>query len=394
MAALLELCPEPAAFIARMNGLGLPGVAVRAVPSVKCGISGTHMEVTVHGEEELADNDGQNRDGEHHEHRHMHTQEHAHGTGLPGIRHMISHLDLPEKVKQDAIAVYTLIAEAEGHVHGKTVEQIHFHEVGTMDAVADVVGVCLLMDMLSPEQVIASAVHVGSGTVHCAHGVLPVPAPATAYLLQGIPVYSKEIQGELCTPTGAALLKYFVSSFGSLPQMTVQKIGYGMGSKEFPAANCLRALIGSTQSQTEQVVELCCNLDDMTPEAIGFAQEQLFLGGALEVYTVAAGMKKSRPGVLLYCICRESSKEQLLRLLFLHTTTIGVREYLCNRYTLARTSKSITTPDGEVKIKAVSGWGVNREKPEYEDMVRIARETGRSLEQVKESLSAYKKQQE
>ena len=201
---------------------------------------------------------------------------------MADISAIIDGLDVPGPVKADARAVYQIIAEAESRVHGKPVVDIHFHEVGTMDAIADVVGVCLLMHELAPEQVFASPIHVGSGWVHCAHGVLPVPAPATALILSGIPTYGGQIRGELCTPTGAALLKHFVSRFGDQPVMAVEAIGYGMGKKDFERANCVRAFLGESEAERASAVKLECNVDDMTAEEIGFAMEQLFQAGARE----------------------------------------------------------------------------------------------------------------
>ncbi len=391
MAALLELLPDKQAFINRMNGFNLPGVNIVAEPSVKCGIRGTHIAVTVHGAEEVDNGAPPPHEHDHkhlhehdevHDHHHDHEFEHDHHhehSGMDEISHMIGQLALPEKVREDALAVYRLLAEAESFVHGKPVEHVHFHEVGTMDAVADIVGVCLLMHELAPERVLASPIHVGSGQVRCTHGILPVPAPATAHLLRGVPTYGGAVRGELCTPTGAALLKHFVEEFGAMPVMSVNQIGYGMGKKDFEAANCVRALLGETANSGEEIAELCCNLDDMTPEAIGFAMEQLFACGALDVYTAPIGMKKSRPGILLSCMCHLDKREDMIRLIFKHTTTLGIREYICNRYTLHRSERSIQTQYGAVRVKEASGWGVRREKVEYEDAAKIAREKGCSL---------------
>lgn len=304
------------------------------------------------------------------------------------IRHILSHLQIPESVRQDAEAVYQLIAQAESHAHGRPVEEIHFHEVGTLDAIADVVAVCWLIHDLAPQEIVASPVHVGSGQVRCAHGILPVPAPATAYILQGVPTYGGAVPGELCTPTGAALLKHFVQRFGPAPLMEVKQVGYGMGTKEFERANCVRAMLGESglEGSQETVVELSCNLDDTTPEAVGFAMERLLEAGALDAFTQAIGMKKNRPGVMLTCLCREEDREKMLSLLFAHTTTLGVREHSCPRYTLERTQRQVETPYGPVGIKVSSGWGVTREKPEYEDLAKIAREQNMTLEQVKTLL--------
>ncbi len=369
-AALLELLPEPESFVAELNDLGIPGVEFSAEKCQKCGISGTHMAVKVHGREE----------GEAHPH--------THGS-LHDIRTIVQALPIPTMVKLDILSVYEEIAQAESHVHGVPVNQIHFHEVGTLDAVADVTAVCLLLHRLNPEQILASPVHVGSGTVKCAHGILPVPAPATAYLLRGIPMYGGEISGELCTPTGAALLKHFVTEFGKMPPMRVESIGYGMGKKDFPRANCVRALLGETQETGDEIAELRCNLDDMTGEDIGFAMEALLAGGALDVFTTPIGMKKSRPGVLLTVLCRPAEQEKMAKLLFRHTTTLGVRVGLCSRFTLRRSEEVTQTPYGPVRRKISRGYGVCREKSEYEDLAAIARAQGKSLAEVRAMLKEY-----
>lgn len=371
MGTLYELLPEKDEFLRRMRALRLPGIEIAAEPAVRCGISGTHMRVLVHGAEEGA------------EHAHAHDHKHAHvHTGLHEIEHCISHLDLPEAVRADALAVYRSIADAESRVHGVPVDQIHFHEVGTLDALADVVGVCLLVSMLAPEQILCSPVHVGCGQVHCAHGLLPVPAPATALLLTGIPIYGGSIRGELCTPTGAALLRRFVTKFGPMPVMRPEKTGYGMGTKEFEAANCVRALLGQTDAPAEQIAELCCNLDDMTPEAVGFAMEQLLQDGALDVYTTPIGMKKCRPGVLLTVLCRPEDRERLTQQLLRHTTTLGVRMAQLERRTLRRETRTVHTPDGDVRVKTAIGSGIAREKAEYDDLAQLARKKGCTLSEA------------
>lgn len=392
--ALLELLPDPEGFVEELNGLGIPGVRFRRESAVKCGITGTHLSVTVNGQEEESRDHRHEHDHEHdhghehdheHDHGHEHDHEHSHGhghshSGMREIAHIVEgHLNLPQRVREDIMAVYGLIAEAESQVHGVPVSDIHFHEVGTLDAVADITAVCLLMDRLAPDEVIASPVRVGSGQVHCAHGILPVPAPATAWVLRGVPIYGGAIQGELCTPTGAALLKRFVTRFGDMPAMRVSQIGCGCGKKDFPAANCVRALLGEGEEGTDMVLVLSCNLDDMTAEAVGFAMERLFDAGALEVYTVPVGMKKSRPGLLLRAICRPGDREAVVRAIFRHTSTLGVRESASRRYVLERTLETLDTPWGPVGRKRSSGYGVARSKHEYEDLARIAREKGISL---------------
>lgn len=431
-AALLELLPDREKVMEELNTLGIPGVEMACEKAQKCGIGGTHVSVQVDGGEESEEMYGggythgaahvhdhmhttheteddhahghtheaeQIHGHEHatheaeHSHEHVHEAEHTHGhshthhhSGLHEIEHIVSGLSLSERIRKDILAVFGMIAEAESHVHGVPVTDIHFHEVGTMDAVADITAVCVLMDRLAPDQVIVSPVHVGSGQVKCAHGILPVPAPATAYILKDVPIYGGEIRGELCTPTGAALLKYFASRFGVMPVMRTLAIGYGMGKKDFPAANCVRALLGETEGAGDTVAELVCNVDDMTAEAIGFATETLLTAGALEVYTVAAGMKKSRPGTVLHVMCAESVKDKIVELIFKHTTTIGIRENISRRYTLARSIRKVQTPYGEIRKKVSEGYGVTREKYEYEDLARIARERGMSIREVEASL--------
>lgn len=396
-AALYELLSddEKKAFLEEINKAGIPGVEVTAENSVKCGITGTHFKVTVEGEEEESHDVHEHHhehehshehehhhDEEHHHEDHEHHHDHHHHSSMADIEGIINSLKIPENVKTDVIEVYKLIAEAESNAHGKPVTDIHFHEVGTMDAVADITAVCLLMNKIGAAKICASAVNVGSGHVHCAHGILPVPAPATAFILKEVPVYSGHITGELCTPTGAALLKHFVKRFGNMPQLKITGIGYGMGKKDFEAANCVRAILGESEEALEQVLEFTCNLDDISAERIGFAMEQLFEAGALEVYTIPVTMKKSRPGNLLCVMCLESKKEKILQTIFKHTTTLGVRENISKRYFLDRSIETVNTEFGEIRIKRAEGYGVKREKYEYEDLAAIARKTGLSIEDI------------
>ncbi len=415
-AALLELHEQPEAVLDTLNR-AFGGRAVLSVrKDQKCGISGSHVTVTIdgqvegeehpHGHEGSHTGDHSHAGGHLHEpgHEHHHDHEHSHPpvadaaaesaaephhhhhTSINEVREFIGSLALPVDVIRNALAVYDLIAAAEAHVHGHPMENIHFHEVGSLDAMADVVSVCYLMHELAPGRVLASPVHVGSGTVRCAHGVLPVPAPATQELLKGIPIYTGDIFGELCTPTGAALLKHFVTQFGSMPPLRVSRVGYGTGFKEFPRANVIRVLLGEDEAGTEQVVELACNIDDMTAEELAFAQERLFAAGALDVYFTNIGMKKSRPGVMLTCMCRAEQREELLRCLFRHTTSLGIREYTCSRYTLSREFETWETPYGSVHVKRSSGYGSTHEKAEYEDLKKIAEEQNLSLREVKKLL--------
>lgn len=445
-AALAELLPDAArdAFTSELNAAGIPGVHVSLDPSVKCGITGTHLTVTVNGTEEKegghSHHDHQHdhaHDHSHsHDHHHDHSHEHSHShdhhhdhshRSLHDIHHIIDDLKLPEAVRTDILAVYRLIAEAESKAHDKPVSEIHFHEVGTMDAIADIASVCLLLHKLAPDQIIASPIHVGSGQVKCAHGILPVPAPATAYILKDIPIYSGGIQGELCTPTGAALLKHFVTRFDQMPLMTPASTGYGMGTKDFPTANCVRAILGESfaenqdailgeifaENQPETICELSCNVDDMTGEDIAFAIETFLQNGALDAFTVPCTMKKGRPGVLVTVLCKDPDQKQMTRLILQHTTTLGVRSAIKKRWVLSRTESETVIPndvladvtapdmpaeskaqelkttgnDCTIRSKTSTGFGITRNKYEHDDLEKIARTYGLTLAQVRALLA-------
>ena len=320
-----------------------------------------------------------------------------------------------------------------------------------MDAIADIASVCLLLHKLAPDQIIASPIHVGSGQVKCAHGILPVPAPATAYILKDIPIYSGSIQGELCTPTGAALLKHFVTRFDQMPLMTPASTGYGMGTKDFPAANCVRAILGESFAEnqpailgesfaenqpeqpacspatpapatapspeeaaiTETICELSCNVDDMTGEDIAFAIETFLQNGALDAFTVPCTMKKGRPGVLVTVLCKDPYQKQMTKLILQHTTTLGVRSAEKKRWILSRTESetvipndvlaNVTVPDKPagskaqelkttgndctIRSKTSTGFGITRNKYEHDDLEKIARTYGLTLAQVRALLA-------
>ena len=380
-AALYELLPNREEFLHTLNHMGLPGVEFHAVPAQSCGISGTHMDVVVHGErEESVDH---HHDHHHeHEHEHEHGHEHHHHTTLHDVEHLIGHLNLPAPVLEQARAVYHRLAQAESQAHGVEVDLVHFHEVGALDAVADVAAACYALYLLHPDEVVVSPVHVGSGMVHCAHGIVPGPAPATAHLLEGVPCYGGDIQGELCTPTGAALLTTFATRFGPMPPMVLEHTGYGMGKKEFSAANCVRAMLGHTQEDKGEILELVCNLDDMTPEALSFACQRLLEEGALDVYTLPGCMKKGRPGWQLVALCDSAHKDPLIHQVFALTSTTGLRVRTCEKHVLDYSITTRETPYGPVRVKKAQGYGVRRSKPEYEDMARIAREHKITLKQI------------
>ncbi len=399
MGALYELLEDKDNFIRIMNGLGLSGLQVTPAAAVSCGITGTHMAVTVHGQEEHSSDvpHGHSHEHEHahglsheHSHHHPHAHEHSHAA-LADIRNHIAALPLPEEVRQAAQSVYDRLAAAEARVHGRPVDQVHFHEVGALDAVADVVGVCYALSLLRPERIIVSPVHVGSGSVRCAHGIVPVPAPATAVLLEGAPCYGGSIEGELCTPTGAALLTTLADSFGPMPAMRIHKTGYGMGSKVFPAANCVRAFWGESAPPAPaavcgqangEIVELTCNLDDMTPESLAFACERLLEQGVLDVYTVPGQMKKGRPGWVLTVLCQPEDMDKTARQIFVNTSTNGLRARRCAKYFLRPHTQTVDTPYGPVRMKYAEGFGTAHCKPEADDVAALARTAEQPFETV------------
>ena len=364
VAALLELMDDKQAIMRELQ-LNVPKCVVLSAETVnKCGICGTHFTVNIDGCEE----GGHIR---------------AHGRSMAEVSSIIDKLDLPEKIKKDVAAIYENIARAESEVHGQPVEHIHFHEVGSLDAIADITCAAILIDKLGADKIVFSPIHLGSGFVKCAHGILPVPAPATAKLLSGLPVYNDGVEGELCTTTGAALAAYYANSFGNFPLMKPVKTGYGMGKKDFGRANCVRAFLGVAEKICDsEVAELNCNIDDMTGEAMGFAVEKLMTEGALDAYVTAVQMKKNRSGMQLTCLSEKEDAEKFAALIFRHTTTLGIRMTVSKRFKLSRESFIEETPFGEVRYKKSEGFGVTRCKPEYDDVAKIARDRKLSIEEV------------
>ncbi len=392
MSALYEICPQKEWFLYKMNEtLEAFGVTLSAASVTKCGIRGTHMQVLVSGEEEAASSAASQQ-----KKKDAPSGEHSHVT-YASVLEKIDALPLADEVKEDARGIYRLLGEAEAKVHGTSLDQIHFHEIGTLDALADVVGCALLIHLIAPEQILASPVHVGNGFVQCAHGVLPVPTPATAELLTGIPYYTGSVTSELCTPTGAAILKYYVTRFFPMPAITTSAIGYGMGKKDFEIANCIRAFLGDTVSyltpeneedfdSDDTILSVSCNIDDMTGEAIGLATEILMAAGALDVYTIPIQMKKNRPGILLTCLCEPEEREKFTGLFFLHTSTRGVRYQTFTRAKLESTFETRSTSYGDIRIKRSTGYGIEKEKPEFEDLKSVVLKNGCSLADVTQSL--------
>lgn len=418
--ALYELLTESQQhiFLEKVQNIGIDGVKVQVESVAKCGIYGTHIRVLINGKEEESvdvphhhsrhshdhdhhhshDHDHNHEDDHHHSHDHdynheddhHHSHDHAHFTVLD-VKNVVKNLSLSEKVKKDIVAVYEIIAQAEAKSHKLPIDLVHFHEVGQIDAIVDVAMSAILFDLLDVDLIQSSPINTGKGNVKCAHGILPVPAPATAHILQTIPNYANHIEGELATPTGVAILKHFVNEFISHRPTSQPKVGYGMGTKDFDQANCVRAFLSQEEDITDlNIVELSCNIDDMTPEALGFAMDMLLDLGALDVYITNIQMKKNRPGFVLTVTCRESDLSIIRENIFKHTTTIGIKDYRPMRYALKRDISEETTSFGPVRIKKSQGYGVHRQKYEYDDLKKIAIAENLSLEQVKNKIQQDK----
>lgn len=307
------------------------------------------------------------------------TKKHRH---LPHIVKMIEAAEVSARARRDAVAIFERLGEAEAKTHQVPIEKVHFHEVGAADSIADIVGAAVAFDSLGVDEVFCSAVNVGSGTVNTEHGVLPVPAPATARLLENAPVYARGPAMELTTPTGAAIAATLARSFGALPPLKIARTGYGAGDRDFPGqANVLRVILGeatgASEAQSVSVIE--ANIDDSNPQVLAYASERLMESGALDVTLQPIVMKKGRPGTLLRAIARPEDREALAQLIFQETSTLGLRIYSAERRVQSRTWIEVVTPYGKIRVK-VSGDGAYA--PEYEDCRKLAHESGAPLKQV------------
>ena len=347
---------------------------------VRGGISATKVDVYSNGEKDLPREVFQNQREQHtHTHPgHSHDHSHNHARGLTEIRAIIDHAAISNPAKTVAIRIFEALGAAETEIHNTTIDQVHFHEVGAVDAMVDIVCAAVGADSLKIDQWICSPLNVGSGTVKCAHGTLPVPAPATLKLLQNAPVYSSGPPVELVTPTGAAIVKTLASRFASFPAMTIESAGYGAGTRDFPEhPNLLRLTIGEAGRTDdamhngtihEQIAILEANLDDLSPQVLAYAMERLLSAGALDAFSVPVQMKKSRPGALLTVLAKMEDADRLTKMIFAETTTLGVRSRLEQRQILSRRWETVNTTWGPVRIKIANINGsVSNYAPEYED---------------------------
>jgi uncharacterized protein (TIGR00299 family) protein len=365
LGAMVAAGVDPLALREQLSRLSLQGFSVEFVNVDRSGLSATYARV------ETA-----------HEHAHRH---------LADIMKIIHDSRLSEGVKQRATKIFTRLAEAEARVHNEPVEHVHFHEVGALDAIVDVVGASICFELLSVDRFVSSPLHVGGGTVEMAHGRFPVPPPAVAELLKGVPFYSTDIKGELLTPTGAAIITTMCDEYGPIPQMTVEQTGYGAGTREYDKfPNVLRVFLGETGPSAvgdETLLMIETNIDDVSPQIIGHVMDRAFELGALDCYFTPVQMKKNRPGVLLSILCDTLKKEAVMELLFTETTTLGVRSYEVERRALARKIVSVETRYGpiDVKVAHLNGHVVN-EMPEFEQCRLAARKAGVPLKVVEEAV--------
>jgi uncharacterized protein (TIGR00299 family) protein len=363
LGAVIDAGVPADAIRAAIDSLGLP-IKLEVEKVKRCGFAATKVNVEAEDQEEYR--------------------------FLPDVEAILAKGAITAKQRELAMTIFRKVAVAESTVHGMPLERVHFHEVGALDSIADIVGAAVGLDLLSVEKFTSTPVPTGSGTVKCAHGIMPVPTPGTAELLKGAPLAPSVIKTELTTPTGAAILTTVVSEYTATPAMTIERIGHGSGMKDFiEQPNILRLMLGTANGQRElagesdMVVVLETNLDDITPEVVGFTIERLFAAGAFDVFAVPIQMKKNRPGVLLSVICDEEKAKELEAILFRETGTFGIRRTRAARSKLQREAVSVQTPWGLVKAKR--GWGADGFEvltPEYEDCARVAREHNVPLRDV------------
>jgi uncharacterized protein (TIGR00299 family) protein len=391
-----------------LGSLMIPGYRLAADRVLRSGLSAMQFRL-IEGNDEPAEADASEAPAHGHQHAHPrggrdhdhhdHDPEPAHGSpgghhGHAGHAHrslgeitaLIDRSSLPDRARARAISLFTRLAEAEAEVHQMPVSKVHLHEVGELDSIVDIVGAVFGLDWFGADRILASPMNVGGGMVRSAHGVFPVPAPATAKLLLGVPVYSSGVQMETVTPTGALLVTGHATAYGPLPAMRIEHVGYGAGGRDLPGTpNVLRILVGRADDQApaDRVVVLECEIDDMNPQIFGPVMDQLYAAGALEVFFSAVQMKKNRPGTLLTIVGRPESREELAGIVFRETTTIGLRYQEVARACLSRETVLVETPVGPVRVKVASrGGDVMNAAPEFEDCARLAAAHGVAIKKV------------
>ncbi|QNU65910.1 nickel pincer cofactor biosynthesis protein LarC [Ruminiclostridium herbifermentans] len=439
LGALLDLGLEQDVFLNELKKLNLTGYSIEIRKVVKNGISGTDVVVILDDEEsghmhchenedhkaiEFIDyekvyenqfiNNNENSNGCHHEKTHSHshiekcsgqTHSHSHHShsqperNLADIENIINMSDLKPRVKAMSTKIFRELARAEAKVHGKGINEIHFHEVGAVDSIVDIIGACICIDMLGVERIYASELHDGKGFVKCAHGLMPVPVPAVMEMLceSNIPLVTEDVPCEMVTPTGMAILKVTCSSFGKMPPLSIERTGYGMGKRDTGRFNALRAVVGTLYEHdsipNDEISILETNIDNMSPEILGYTMEKLFDSGALDVYYTPIYMKKSRPSVVLTVLAKCGDEKKFTDIIFKETSTLGVRISHSQRYCMNRELVKVDTQYGAVRVKVASSDDIMKFAPEYEDCKNIAMKTGMPINKVYELVSEkYKRE--
>jgi pyridinium-3,5-bisthiocarboxylic acid mononucleotide nickel chelatase len=435
LGALVDVGVSPQLFEETVAALNI-GAKLEISRVNRGGISATKVDVFVHGEKELPREVFCEQQADAHEHAHAspgrshahskepvqlrehnyaraglpreagkrdsvpdrHEQGHSHGRGLKEIREIIAKATISESAKRTATSIFEALATAEAKIHNTNIESLHFHEVGSVDAIVDIVCAAIGVEALGVDEIVCSPLNVGGGTVKCAHGTLPIPAPATLELLKGAPVYSSGIEVELVTPTGAAIVKTLAKRFAHFPEITIEAMGYGAGSRDFPGhPNLVRLTVGGTHAvlspkvADELITVLEANLDDLNPQVFGYVMDRLLQAGALDAYGMPVQMKKNRPGTLLTVLCKPENAGKLTEIVFAETTTLGVRRRQEQRHALLRKWVNVRTQWGEVRMKLASMNGtVTNYAPEYEDCRKIAAEHHVPLKTVmQEAVQGY-----
>lgn len=399
MGALIDLGLDPSAVIEEIKKLGVKGYDIEIKKTNQFSIRGTDVTVTLNGDTDCL-----------HEHAHHHREDHEHAhhhgeteRGLADVIHIIDSSSISEKAKELSVAIFTEIAKAEGAVHGKKMEEVHFHEVGAIDSIVDIVGTAICIDMLGADRIFCSPVHEGQGFIQCRHGRLPVPVPAVVKMLSGsgISIVTEDIEAELVTPTGFGILKTVSEHCGKMPEMLVESVGYGFGKTKTGRLNALRVISGTSYKQLQESIQdtaqvrsmtgerdkvtlMETNIDNTTGEMLGYTMDKLMKAGALDVYFTPIQMKKNRPACMLSVLCKEKDAETLSDIIFTETCTIGIRIQEIDRITLKREMKTVQTDLGEVRVKSVTVGGLERSRPEYEDCARLAEENNLSFNEVYE----------
>lgn len=395
--ALLDIGADEKVLLEGLKQLKTDGYEIRIEKKLKNGISGTDFSVILEEHEEHThEHEYNNHEHSHHEHEHHHTENHEHmHRNMGDIEKIINDSGLNEKVKKLSIDMFRLVAEAEGKIHGKPAGEVHFHEVGAIDSIVDIIGTAICIDNLAPDRIVFSSLPLSKGFVKCQHGVFPLPAPATLEILRNVPVYFTDINFELVTPTGAAIAKGLANEFGMVGELEAEKIGYGLGKKTYEIPNVLRVVLFNTKKKlSDTIVEIETNIDDMTAEQLGSTVEKLFSEGALDVFFTPVFMKKNRPGTKLTALCHPEKKEGIVGAILKHTSTFGVRMSLMERSILDRETVGIDTEFGSIRCKVGKLDGeVLKYSPEYEDCRAASEKYGRPITDIyNEAISKAKGQ--